>query len=214
MWALQRSRWRVARCILVLGTAGVAGCMGDFLGSPGGPKYQAPPAARLMVFPETITLDAFGSTGAFRAGWWQDGNVTMSGGCSWSISNSAIATIRGDGTATANGNGQAEVRATCGDTTATATIGVWQGIAFVSADPTSLRLEPGETADVLAAARDANDNPVTRPVTFSWSSSDEMVADVSADPETSSRAVITRYFPGTATVIVRGEGKVGNVRIR
>lgn len=169
---------------------------------------------RLVIAPESASLDAFGRTVTFTAGWWESGSVKPALGCRWSVNGADVATVdEDDGTVRAAGNGQATVRATCGDTTATAIVGVWQAVAAVWMNPDEMDLAMGESQELRAEARDANDYPLARPVTFSWVSSDDFVVYVSQNPNRPDQATATRTFPGRAYVEAVVEGRVGKTRI-
>ncbi len=191
-----------------------AGCVGDFLTIPNRRGEQPPVLKRLVVSPESAALDAFGRTVTFTAGWWESGSVKPALGCRWSVSAEDVATVHADdGTVRAAGNGQATVRATCGDTTATAIVGVWQAVAAVWMNPDEADLAMGESQNLGAEARDPNDYRVERPVAYSWVSSDDFVVYVSQDPDRPDRATATRTFPGKAYVEAVVEGRTGKTRI-
>ncbi len=75
-------------------------------------------------------------------------------------------------------------------------------------------LNPGDHQDVVASATDAGSSAVTRPLSFSWSSSDMSVM-VTPDSGDSSKARITRIGPGpTATITATAEAQSGTATIR
>jgi hypothetical protein len=181
--------------------------------APGGDPYVPRDGGRLVLDPETVSLDALGATARYEALWWQDGELRPAEGCRWSVADGSVAAVSGEGTVTALRNGSTEVRATCGDTTATAPVGVWQAVADLAVDPAAVDLGMWESERVRATARDPNGNYIERPLTIGWSSSDDLAVAVEPDDENPARARITRYSPGDATVLVHVDGKTAAVRV-
>jgi adhesin/invasin len=84
-----------------------------------------------------------------------------------------------------------------------------QAVAAISVTPsTSTLTSVNETVQLAAAARDANDHPVTRPVTFAWSSDQTGVATVDA-----TTGLVTAAGQGTATITAAAEGKSGTASV-
>src|SRR5512140_2159013 len=110
MGALQPGRWpRGASLAVVLVALSTAGCVGDFVSAAAtsGMLPGAPPPPLLYVNPESASLASPGDSAQFRASWWTDGDLSPATGCTWSVSDGAVAAPAGDGIVTATGNGQA-----------------------------------------------------------------------------------------------------------
>jgi hypothetical protein len=196
-------------CTLLL-----SGCITDFLTQPGSRGFQPPSSnTRLVLDPETISLDAIGARGRYTASWWDSGTFTPAGSCTWTIDDPSVASVSGDGLVTAITNGSTVVRATCGATTASAAVGVWQKVMTIAINPDEVELDMGDNVRVVAVPRDANGNLIDRPVAFGWTSSNELSVEVTPDAANPSRATITRWWPGRAMVEAHSEGKAGAVRV-
>lgn len=203
-------RYRFGALILTLA---ITGCLGDFLTTPDRAGIRTTTLKRLVVTPEVASLDALGGTTTFTAGWLQSGVMTPAGRCEWTAANTIVASVDDDGTVKANGNGETEIRATCGDSTASASIGVRQAVASVAVLPDELGLDMGESRTVRAIPRDANGNPVERPADYAWASSNGFVVGVSPNADSPEVARVTRYFPGAVNVRVTVEGKSALIRV-
>ena len=79
-------------------------------------------------------------------------------------------------------------------------------VASIDVAPASATIAIGTTRTLVATARDAAGNPVDG-ISFSWSSSNENVATVSAD------GVVGAVTPGTATITASADGKSGTAAI-
>lgn len=195
-------------CTLLL-----SGCITDFLTKPGD-AFQPPSRnTRLVLDPETISLDALGAQGRYTASWWDSGTFTPAGSCTWTIDDPSVASVSGDGLVTAITNGSTVVRARCGGTTASAAVGVWQKVMTIAINPDEVELDMGDNVRVVAVPRDANGNLIDRPVPFAWTSSNDFSVEVTPDASNPSRATITRWWPGRAMVEAHSEGKAGAVRV-
>lgn len=197
----------------MLCTLGLSACISDFLLSPGDKFRAAPNAGRLILSPESVSLDALGARAAYEAAWWDAGVTSDPGACAWSTDDPQIATVNDAGIVTAVTNGSTTVRATCADTTATAAVGVWQQVATVEVSPDEVDLETGEQVRLSATPRDPNGNLIDRAVSFAWTSSNELYVEVTPDPGNPSRATATRWIPGRTVVEAHAEGKAGSVRV-
>lgn len=203
-----------ARFVAALWCTLLSGCITDFLTTPGADRFQPRSRTmRLVLEPETISLDALGAQGRYTASWWDSGTFTPAGACTWSLGDPSVATVSADGLVTAITNGSTVVRATCGDTTASAAVGVWQRVTTVEINPEKVELDMGDHARVVAMPRDANGNLIDRPVAFGWTSSNDLSVEVTPDANNPARATITRWWPGRALVEAHTEGKAGAVRV-
>jgi alpha-tubulin suppressor-like RCC1 family protein len=133
------------------------------------------------VSPGSLTLTALGASQQFSA-VAKDANDNPIGGLEfeWSSSAPSVATISATGLVTAASNGATTITATAGGVTGTASLGVSQAVSAVEVSPGSATLTtPGETRQFSALAKDANGNTIGG-LTFSWLSSVEAVATISA----------------------------------
>ncbi len=114
-------------------------------------------------------------------------NATSSGAVSWSTSNSAVATVDGNGKITAVGEGTANITVKCGDASAICVVTVTPVPDFVTLNQTKLSLKVGENAILNATASGA----------VSWSTSNSAVATVDGNGK------ITAVGEGTANITVK-----------
>ena len=125
----------------------------------------------------------------------------------WTSSNDGVATVNASGMVTAVGPGNATITGTAEGKSDAATITVTQGaVATVTVAPSPLAITVGQTSQLVATARDANNSVVSgRPV--SWSSSNTSVATVS------DAGVLKAVAAGTTTVTATIDGKSGTAAI-
>lgn len=152
-----------------------------------------------------------GSAGAAVGGTNQfvavplDSNGTALGGrvVSWSSSNTSVASVDGNGLATALAPGTASIRATSEGVTGSATFTVSSTVvpvASLTISPASASVVVGLTAQLSVTLRDANGNTLSgRAIT--WSSTNTSVATVSGT------GLVTGVAAGSASVIATSEGK-------
>ncbi len=141
----------------------------------------------LSVFPEVISLavgDDFQlSTEATQA-------ASSNAPVTWSVSDSTIAAIDGNGVLTGVEEGEVTVIASAGNVQGTATVGVFGSpIASVTLLPSSATIAVGASAALRAVARNAN-GKLLNEAKFTWRSADPSVATVDGD--------------GTVTAVARG----------
>jgi alpha-tubulin suppressor-like RCC1 family protein len=162
------------------------------------------------VTPATYTLEALDDEYQFGA-TAKDANEQAVAGETfiWTSSNASVATVDpASGLATAMGNGTAEITATTGGFSGNAELTVSQSPDVVEVAPaTGTLTTPGETVQLSAVARDANDNLISG-ASFSWGSSDPDVASV--NPTT---GLVTAVGSGDATVTATLDGVSGNALI-
>ena len=136
----------------------------------------------------------------------------------WSTSNAAIASVSSSGVVSAIAAGSATITATSEGITGTAAVTTTAApppqppppppaaVAAVAVSPASANLIIGNSTQLSAVTRDANNNVLTgRPVT--WSSANSAVASVSSSGSVSAIAA------GTTQISATSEGIVGNATI-
>src|SRR5881394_995739 len=161
------------------------------------------PIASVVVIPANAGA-AIGGTIQFVA-VPLDANGTALGGrvISWSSSNTSVASVDGNGLATARAAGTASITATSEGVTGSGTFAVSTTVlpvASVTISPASASVVVGLTAQLSATLRDANGNTVTGR-TITWSSTSTSVATVSGT------GLVTGVAAGSASVIATSEGK-------
>jgi hypothetical protein len=128
--------------------------------------------ASIVVTPAGVTLNAFGATQQYSAEA-RDGNdnpLTTQPTFTWSENNlGTVATVDGNGLATAAGNGTTQISASAGGATGSVDLTVTQTVSSVVVDPPAATLTSvGSTQQFTAEARDANDNPLATQPAFVW----------------------------------------------
>jgi uncharacterized protein YjdB len=151
------------------------------------------PATANVVAGQAITLSA-----TVRD---TSGAIVVDRTVSWQSSDTAIATVSSAGVVTGVAEGTVTITATSETRSGSAAVTVQpMPVATVTLDPTSVTLEPGQTATLVATTRSANGSVLTgRTVTFS--SDNVNVARVSSD------GVVTGVAPGAATITATSEGQ-------
>ena len=138
-----------------------------------------PTAASVQVTPGSAELTALGATRDFDASITDaNGNPVAGATAAWSSTDTEVATVDGQGTATAQGNGEALIVASAMGVADSAELVVQQTVSSVQVTPGSAELTAlGATRDFDASITDANGNPVAG-ATAAWSSTDTEVATV------------------------------------
>ena len=159
------------------------------------------PVASVMVNPPTSTV-VTGQTAVLTATVRDTtGTIVTDRTVTWRSSDETIATVSGAGVVTGVSAGAATITATSEGKSGSAAVTVLPvPVASVTLEPTSLRLEPGQTATLKATTKSADGTVLTgRVVTFASDNVD--VARVSSD------GVVTGIAPGTATITAMSEGQ-------
>ena len=141
----------------------------------------APVATSISVTPSSHTLATIGATVQLMATVRDQNNNPMTDqAVTWSSSNTAVATVGGNGLVTAVANGTAQIRAQSGNATGTANITVAEPVPTrITIAPTSHTLEMiGATVQLTATVRDQRNN-IMSGQSITWSSGDDAVATVS-----------------------------------
>lgn len=125
----------------------------------------------------------------------------------WSTSNASVATVSAAGLVTAGAAGSATITATSEGQSGTAAISVTTvPVATVTVSPASATVSPGQTQQLTATPRDANNNPLSgRAIT--WTTSNGAVATVNTS------GLVSGVAAGSATITATSEGKSGTSAI-
>ena len=157
----------------------------------------SPPTADRQVG-QTIQLSATVRDGS--------GNIVTGQSVAWSSSASTVASVSSSGLVTANALGSAIITAAVGSKSGVATINVVPPpIASISVAPPNDTLLVGETLQLTATLRDANNAIVTRPVT--WTSSSPTTATVS------NSGLVTAVADGSVTITATADGRSASSNI-
>ena len=131
----------------------------------------------------------------------------------WSTNNASVANVDSTGLVTGVAAGTAEITATRGLKSGSATITVTGigatgtgSVASVAVSLAATSLSPGQTTQATATTYDSANNVLTGR-TISWASSNISVATVSA------AGLVTAVAPGTSQITATSEGKSGSAAI-
>ena len=162
----------------------------------------------LSVAPVTVELSAFGETLQFTAEVRdQSGRVMTGVAVTWTSSNAGIATVNAAGLVTAAGNGAATISAAVGSASGSASVTVVQRVQAVDVSPEADTLVTGESLQMDAKARDANDHEVAT-AEIRWTSNDTSVVTVD------SAGLATAIGTGEAVVTAASSGITGDAALR
>jgi uncharacterized protein YjdB len=121
----------------------------------------------------------------------------------WSSSNTAVATVGGNGLVAAIAAGATTITATSEGASGTSGITVSTvPVASVTVTPSPASVQVGSTVQLTATPNDGSGTPLTGRV-VNWTSSDTLIATVSGS------GLVTGRAPGSATITATSEGKSG-----
>lgn len=180
---------------------------------------EPPPVVdRVTVTPSSTSIEE-GDTRRFTATAYTADDAEIPGKTfTWSSSDETVATVGTNGLATGVSAGEATITATADDVSGTATLTVTEPppppppppepmVATVTVLPSSATIEEGETRQFRATARTADGTSISD-VSFSWSSSDEMVATISTS------GLATAVNAGSTTITATADGVSGTATLR
>lgn len=156
---------------------------------------QARVSSSIVLSSSSATLSTIGQTLQINATVLdQDNNPLTGATVAWSSNNPAAATVSSSGLVTAVSGGTAQIRATSGSAYATANVTVMQVAVSVAVAPTSATLALlSESVQLEAAVYDSGNSPIPGAAVV-WSSSNPLVAAVSAN------GLVTAVSNGTARI--------------
>ncbi len=200
---------------IVAVAAGTAAITASSEGKSGSASFSvsapAPvPVASISVSPTTANLQT-GATVQLSAVTRDANNNVLTGRViSWSSSNSAIASVSGAGLVTAVAAGSASITASSEGKTASSAVTVTAvapvPVASVSVSPATASVPAGQTVQLSATTRDANNNVLTGRA-ISWTSSNSGVATVSGS------GLVTAVATGSAQITATSENQSGSASI-
>jgi len=136
-----------------------------------------------------------------------NGNVLTGRVVTWSSNNTAAATVNTNGLVTGVGVGSATITATSETKSGTASVTVTQvPVASVTVSPAAPSVNVGQTVQLTATTRDANNNVLTGRV-VTWNSSNTAFATVNTN------GVVTGVAAGSATITAMSETKSGTTSV-
>ncbi len=165
------------------------------------------PVSSVTVSPASATVQVGQTVQLTATPKDASGNPLTGRAVTWSSSNTAVASVDGNGLVTGGTSGSATITATSEGQSGTSSITV-SGVAVssVTVTPASANLPVGQTVQLTATPKDANGNPLTgRMVT--WSSSNTSVASVT------SSGLVSGGAAGSATITATSEGQSGTASI-
>ncbi|MDH3228121.1 MAG: Ig-like domain-containing protein, partial [Thermoleophilia bacterium] len=164
-----------------------------------GPK----PVATVEISPATVTLAAGQTTALAGTPRDADGRALAERTLTWTSANSSFATVSAAGAVTGVAEGTTTVSASAEGVSGSATVVILPpAVATVDVQPAQVSLLPGETAQLTATARDAQ-NGALMGRTFTWLTNDASVATVDQN------GFVTSVAPGSATIFATTGGRSG-----
>lgn len=200
-------RYLVRGCAVLLAGVLVA-CGGDSPTEPddGGDTVTGEPS--VSISPSEDTLTAIEAERSFQVEIERaDGSSAPDSEAGWSSSDTAVASVDGEGRAVARAAGTSRIVATFEEAADTATLVVAPEVDQLLVSPEADTVDAlGGEAQLEADPRDANDHTV-QDATPAWSSSDTTVATVD------STGLVTGQMPGEADIAGEIDGAVDTARI-
>jgi uncharacterized protein YjdB len=165
------------------------------------------PVASVSVSPASASVDTGKTVQLTATPRDANGNALTGRVITWASSNTAVATVNGNGLVTGVAAGSATITATSEGQSGTSALTVTSvPVASVDVTPTSATINENGTVQLTATPKDASGNPLAgRAVT--WSSNNTAVATVSTS------GLVTGKVAGSATITATSEGKTGTSAI-
>ena len=161
------------------------------------------PVASVSVSPSPASLSVGQTLQLTATAKDASGNALSGRVVTWSSSNTAVATVGGNGLVAAIAAGTTTITATSEGVSGTSGVTVATvPVAAVAVTPSPASVQVGSTVQLTASPTDANGTPLTGRV-VTWTSSDTVIATVSG------KGLVTGRAPGSATITATSEGKSG-----
>jgi uncharacterized protein YjdB len=164
------------------------------------------PVASVSVVLAAGTINVGQNTQANATLLDASGNVLTGRTITWTSDNTAVATVSNSGVATAVAAGSAQIRATSGGQSGSATLTILLQVAAVIVSPASANVVIGNNLQLAAETRDANNNVLSGRAVL-WLSNAPLIASVSAS------GLVNTLALGSATITATSEGKTGTSSI-
>jgi uncharacterized protein YjdB len=160
--------------------------------------------ASVEVTPDEVELTALGATAQLGAvALDRNGHPVPGRTFVWASSDAAVATVGETGVVTAVSRGTADITATTGEVSGSATVRVNQLVASIVVTPATATVNVGQMVQLTAQALDAGSHPIEG-VIFTWTSADNQVASVDM------AGLVTGVAPGgPVTITAAGGGSSG-----
>ena len=147
--------------------------------SCGGDSTRPVPVAAVTLSQTTVQLSLGASVTLVATPTDDDGNALTDRSVTWSTNNGSVATVSTSGLVTAVGAGSATISARSENVSADAQITVSAPVATVTLDRTTVQLAVGDSTQLVATTRDAQNHILTGR-TVTWGSTVGSVATVSS----------------------------------
>jgi hypothetical protein len=204
---------RIVASVLLTSPLWLTACGG---GEGGGSAVTPPPppppvtTTSVAVTPQTVALAAVGSTASLTATVNTSAGVAASPAVTWTSSAPGVATVSGSGTTatvTAVGPGTAQITASSGGQSGSATVTVTPPatVTAVSVAPATLALTGIGVTGQLTATVTTSAGVAASP-TVTWTSSNPSIATVAG---TGATATVTSVAPGAAQITASAGGQSG-----
>jgi uncharacterized protein YjdB len=205
--------FRIVASVLLTSPLWLTACGG---GEGGGSVVTPPPppppvtTTSVALTPQTVALGAVGSTASLTATVNTSAGVAAAPAVTWTSSAPSVATVSGAGTTatvTAVGPGTAQITASSGGQSGSATVTVTPPVTVtaVSVAPATLSLTGIGVTGQLTATVTTSAGVAASP-TVTWTSSNPSIATVAG---TGATATVTSVAPGAAQITATAGGQSG-----
>ena len=161
------------------------------------------PAGAVTVSLASATLEVGETTQATAGVTDATGTTITAPTLAWQSSNPALATVTSSGLVTAVARGLVTISAISDGKVGTAALSIaTKSVASVAVTPNPAAARQGQTAQLMATAKDAQGNALPAK-TFTWTTGNVAVATVS------STGLVTSVGPGSTTITATSEGVAG-----
>ena len=195
-------------CAVVIAACGGSDSTGPVTDHGGTPDPVA--VSNVLITPTSATVAMGNATQLTAVARDANNNTLTNRAITWSSSATNIATVNTQGLVTAVAAGAVTITATSEGKSAQASVAVAPpqpaSVNTVTLTPANATLIAGATSQLLAVARDANNN-VLADRAFTWTSSNTTIATVSA------QGLVTAVGAGAATITVATEGKTAQTAV-